>query len=658
MTGLGRIPAGESSTMRTPSAPPRPTPSLRRGTAALAALCLAATFLAGCPHASGQPTTPPPVQPLPTTEDPIADADFRAAREAEDRGELEDARQGYQRFLVTHPSDPLAPVADLRLGRMELAEGKLEEAVARFERVAAAEDLGVAERGKLYLAVALHHQGEHARARELLEPLMGRFVESDEATLQLRTSAAVCLALVDEPCAVRSFDALLSGPAASEERDAVAAELERLVEHELTAEELSTLYGDLPRSGPGFALVAKRSLRLAFAAGDMPRASRIASDLRASGVPLEGELLAIVERAERMGRADPKVIGAILPLSGRGREVGQHALRALTLAAGAADGGASAGAFQVVARDGAGDPERAARAVDELVTLHRAVAIIGPLDVASAERAARRAQELGVPLIALSPLASVVEAGPMAFQLFTSPTVEVEELARAAYARGARRFAALFPSNGYGRAMRAALAAELQRLGARLVAEVPYAPAATSFAREARTLANARPDAVLVPDRASKVVLIAPSLAAAGLRSVRGVSQAGPAAQGALLLVPSVGADQALLAPSARYLEGAIFSVPFDPGAAMGPEAAFRNAYETRYGLPPNAFAAFAYDAFQLVRAAVARGARSRAEVAAALPRTRGLATAGPSDGFSPSRTPARATRLMTWRGAGMVPVL
>jgi ABC-type branched-subunit amino acid transport system substrate-binding protein len=612
-------------------------------------------LLSGCPHARGQTTT---ALPLPTTDDPLAEAAFESARDAESRGDLEAATTGYSSFLTTYAGDPLAPVAELRLGRIELAEGKVAEARARFERAATSEDVSVAERAELYLGVTLHLEGEHQAALALLRPLEGRLVSPEENVLLMQTMSVACLALEDRACAVRALDGLLHGEIPDEERASTVAELTELVQNGITPEEVVTLYDALPREGLGWSLVARRALRQAFSAGDMTQAARYAGDLRASGIELVGELLAMAERAQRTGQADPQVIGAILPLSGRGRDVGQHALRALMLAAGApGEGPAAAGSVQIVVRDSGADPERATRAVDDLVSLHRVVAIVGPIDAAASAAAARRAQELGVPLIALSPVASVVDAGPMAFRLFTTPAVEVDALVQAATARGARRFAALFPSHGYGQAMRAALAAAAERAGAEVVSEIAYAPGSTSFAREAQTLAAARPDAILLPDRASQVALIAPALAAAGLWQGASASpDAGAAANGLpVILVPSVGADPARLGPSARYLGGALFSVPFDAAAPVGPAAAFREAYRARYDEVPDLFAAYAYDAFQLVRSVVERGARSRADVAAALPRAH-MATVGPSGGFAETRQPANATRIMVLREGAFVP--
>ena len=116
-------------------------PALPRVSARSAAL-LRTLFVAyalvttgGCPGGSGALDVE--TLPLVTTDDPRAEADLRAARESAEAGRAQEAAQRYQRFLEVHPSDPLAPMAELGLGQILLAQGDDAGALARFTRVAA-----------------------------------------------------------------------------------------------------------------------------------------------------------------------------------------------------------------------------------------------------------------------------------------------------------------------------------------------------------------------------------------------------------------------------------------------------------------------------------------------------------------------------------------
>jgi ABC-type branched-subunit amino acid transport system substrate-binding protein len=624
--------------------------ALRRTALAVLLASLAGAVGIGCPHGGGgqRLETTPPL----TTDDPEADAAYRAAERAAEEGRASDAEHLYRVFLDRYPSDALAPLAELGLGRILLAGGDARRALAHFERVAASPDPVVAERGRFHRGIALHLLGRSAEALEVLRPLRGRLVDSADISLLLRTLAAASLQSGDPVAALDALDALVAEhPSDSDTREA-RERIEAIVAEHLPADALARAYERLDRRGAAWPQVALRALSAAHDAGDMARVRAIADDLRASDVELSEEFASIVLRAERIASADPRVIGAILPLSGRAREIGQHALRGLMLAAGSPpEGPPPPDGPQLVFRDDGGDPERAARAVEELALAHRAVAIVGPLEGPSAIAAARRAQQLGVPLIALSPVHDVARVGPMAFRLFPSAEEEVRQLVRAARARGARRFAALHPQSAYGQAMRDVLERIAAAEGGEMAASASYAPGATAFGPMVEAIARAAPDAILLADAGRQIALIAPALAAAGVWS--GDARTGPSTRGrrVTLLVPSAGFDPQATRPSNRYLQGTLFSVPFFAATAQGAGRTFADRFLARFGREPDAFAAYAYDAFGLIRRAVESGSTSREAVARWLAEERPAATAGASEGLGPTRSPRRATRLLELRG-------
>lgn len=620
------------------------------------AVALFVTLVAvGCPR--GGPERDTMRLPLVTTDDPRAEADMRSAREAADAGRAEEAERLYRQFLVQHPQDPLVPIARLGLGRLLLAEGETGEARQHFQAVATHADPSVAERGRFYDGVALHLEGQHEEALGALRPFVGRTVDPAETAILLRTIAAASDRLGDRTGAIEALDALLREPVPEEDAREARARLETLVRTEATPEEILRAAEMLPRAGAAWPLVAERALRLAYESGDLERVRELAHALRERGVELDDDLSAMALRAERTHEADVRAIGAILPLSGRGREVGQHALRGMMLASGSPlDGPMPEGAPQLVFRDGAGDPERAVQAVEDLVSLHRVVAILGPLSGASAERAARRAQELGVPLITLSPAENVTSVGPMIFRLFFTPQTETRELVAAARARGATRYAVLHPDNAYGSAMARAFATNVRSLGGQVVATKSYPADATAFGREIEELRRQDLDAVFVPDSARKIALIAPALATAGLWSVGPESEAPRNGRGITLLVPSVGFDPQLVRSTGRYLQGALFSAPFFAPTATGVGREFADDFQQRYGAAPDVWAAYGYDAMRLVLRAVEAGATDRSGVADRLRTLRGVDTAASSQGFLPNGEPVRGTRVLELQGNLFVP--
>ncbi|MCA9612674.1 MAG: ABC transporter substrate-binding protein [Myxococcales bacterium] len=591
-----------------------------------------AVAAAGCPRDTEGGTLP-----LLTTEDPVAEQALRDAEQAVTEGDLTNGEERYRAFLRDHAADPLVAVAKLDLGRLLLATSRPAEARPLFQEVATHDDPRLAERARLHEGVAAQLVGDSAEALALLSPLVDRTVDPEETQLLLRTLAAARLSTGDRAGAVEALDALLRQRLDETVRDETRQELQALTE-QLTAEEANELATRLEHGGEAWPIVARRAMREAFTAGQLARVRELGGQLRAERVPLDAELQSMALRAERTGRVDPNAIGAILPLSGRGREVGQLALQALMLAAGQPADGPRVGGPRLFFRDTAGDPETAARAVDDLVTLHQVVAIVGPFDSRAATVAARRAEELGVPLFTLTPDARVVEAGSFVFRAAPTPAEEAEALLRHAKRHGAQSIAVLAPEHAYGQAMAEAARNLAEREGLTVAGVVLYPAGATSFREPLEQLRALRFDALLVPDHARAVSLVAPSLAAAGIGTDRPLR----------LLLPSVGYDAGLARSTGRYLQGAWISRPFHPDAADGEARRFREAFVARYRREPDLLAALARDVFELVR----RSAEGlpEAEASRQIVRTRmaeaNAPTATSLSGFSAARGPRQATAV------------
>lgn len=623
---------------------------------ALFVVCLFGVLAAGCPRGSSQEGLT--VLPQLTTQDPRAEADLRRAREAADAGESRAAERGFRAFLEDYPQDPLVPVARLGLGRVLLADGDIPGALALFQQVAESSDEAVAEAGRFYQGVALHLGGRSDESIQVLSPLVGRTTNPEESSLLLRTLSAAAQRTGNVVLALEMLDRLAGDTAQpTHERDQAHASIRSLVAG-ADAQQVQEAYDTLPRDGRAWPEVAVRAMRLAFDTGDMERVSAIVGQLRAHDIPMSDELAELAVRAERTEHADPRVIGAIVPMTGSGREVGQRVVRGLMLASGMPAGGPPGpDTPQLVLRDDGGDPAQAAQAVEDLVSEHRAIAIVGPLEGSSARAAARRAQELGVPLIALVPDPRVTEPGPMVFRLFASPDDEAAALVRAASARGVARFAVLRPSHPFGEAMARAFERAVGAVGGEVVATEVYEPGATSFGEPIARLSRASFGALFVPDSARQLSLIAPALAAADLFPVPHGQSAPRSARAITLLAPSVALDEGALRRSGRYLQGALIATPFYPNTAEGPGRAFVNEFEARFGSPPDAYSAYAYDAFRLVRRAVDAGEVTRGGVARWLQERGRQETVGASGGLTPERRPARAARVLELRGDVLVPL-
>ena len=72
-------------------------------------------------------------------------------------------------FLNAHPKDPLAPVAELALGRLQMQAGETREALDRFDRVALHSELGLLRHNQDQITIT-------PAGMPLLDALLGEIV--------------------------------------------------------------------------------------------------------------------------------------------------------------------------------------------------------------------------------------------------------------------------------------------------------------------------------------------------------------------------------------------------------------------------------------------------------------------------------------------------
>jgi ABC-type branched-subunit amino acid transport system substrate-binding protein len=233
-----------------------------------------------------------------------------------------------------------------------------------------------------------------------------------------------------------------------------------------------------------------------------------------------------------------------------------------------------------------------------------------------------------------------------AFRSFSSSRAEVEALVEAAIAQGGESFAVVHPRDGYGRAMLRVFTTVLERRGHRPRVTVDYDPQQTSFAEQAEALAGERFDALFIPDRADRLALLAPALAAAGIWSAPAATEPDGPGRAVQYLVPSIGFSPDLSRRAGRYLQGALFATSYRRDATSG-SGQFAARFESEYAAEPTHYGAFGHDAVLLVAAALSAGARGRAGIRSWLARVtpevvERLPLAAPFAGFD-ARGQARA---------------
>ncbi len=145
-------------------------------------------------------------------------------------------------------------------------------------------------------------------------------------------------------------------------------------------------------------------------------------------------------------------IGVLLPLSGPQEEIGKQmrdaALKGLYDKLRSLTSQQRIRNPQLIIRDTAGDPKRAAQAAQELLAMKVGI-ILGPLLADNVKAVAKIAQQQATPIIAFSNNSKVASRGVFVFGF--RPKEQVERIANFALRQQIQHFAALAPQNEYAR---------------------------------------------------------------------------------------------------------------------------------------------------------------------------------------------------------------
>lgn len=362
--------------------------------------------------------------------------------------------------------------------------------------------------------------------------------------------------------------------------------------------------------------------------------------------------------AASMEKPVPKpkqLIGVLLPLSGRAKDLGERAQMGITQAgeelskeplydkaffekwapqavaeqekykAAVSEKVASEPPPGIVFRDSGGKPEKARAAVRELVEKEGVVAIIGPMLAAESKAAAEEADKLGVPLVTLTPRHDITTIGKMSYRHFKTARHEAWAVARyAVHVDRRERIAVVHSDTNYGRSVARLFpdfVRDFQSLGGnealrgKPVVAFSFASNATDHRALARALKAARVDAIYFPDAPKAAAPILPFLAKERLpfaATLKAKSRVRPL----LLLGGDSWNSMDVVALGGNLVEGAVVATPFSPD---GPDT-FSTRFKSRWGVVSTHIERFAYGAYRLLHWAANRAnARDAAGFVAAL---------------------------------------
>jgi ABC-type branched-subunit amino acid transport system substrate-binding protein len=319
------------------------------------------------------------------------------------------------------------------------------------------------------------------------------------------------------------------------------------------------------------------------------------------------------------------LIGCILPLSGKYSKFGQRSLRGIQLAF-SFFSDEEVLPYELEIYDSRGIPEEAERGVEKLLKEDQAIAILGPLLTSSSEGAARRAEQLKIPMINLSQHPTITTMGEYVFRYAMTREHEVNTLVKYACGdRGMKKFAILYPDDNYGIEFANLFWDKVEECGGMVEGIETYLPAQNDFNREIKRLVGldqpkARRDeykifeekakielnkeeikesdvklppqidfeALFIPDYAKVIGQIAPTLAYYDVEN-------------AALLGTEGWNSKELVERGGEYVEGAVFVDGFFRGGVSSETTAFVKLFEKTFYETPAIWEAQAYDAARLL---------------------------------------------------------
>jgi hypothetical protein len=153
------------------------------------------------------------------------------------------------------------------------------------------------------------------------------------------------------------------------------------------------------------------------------------------------------------------------------------------------------------------------------------------------------------------------------------------------------------------------------------VAQASYPAGTSSFSAALTPLRQASFDALFVPDDADRLELIGPALAVIDVwsrppaRRPTTQTSSGARRREVLLLSTAVGLSKRLVRNAGRYVQGALLAPGFCAATDDARSARFVARFRQLYAQEPSATDAYGFDGMRLLRAAIERGARTRADV-------------------------------------------
>jgi len=283
-------------------------------------------------------------------------------------------------------------------------------------------------------------------------------------------------------------------------------------------------------------------------------------------------------------------IGAILPLTGDLATYGENAKAGIVLLSEEVNtkGGINGKKVEVVFEDSKAQPDQAVTAIQKLINVDKALAIIG--DVASSPTLAIAPIANKNKIMVVSPAASspdITNAGPYIFRVWPSDVYEADRMSDFVKKEGIKTLSLFFVNNDYGRAMVQEFRKNVEGSNITIVNEENFDQNTTDVRTQLTRIKQSNPERVYLISYPKDSVIILRQYKEIGLKS--------------RLLSTSSFEDPIIIRDVGKVAEGTILTSPIPPDDSDPIVSAFRRNYENRFGKKPGLVADYGYDALKVI---------------------------------------------------------
>ena len=286
------------------------------------------------------------------------------------------------------------------------------------------------------------------------------------------------------------------------------------------------------------------------------------------------------------------VIGVVAPMTGDVATFGLSTRQGVELAVKQINdkGGINGSKIVIKAEDDKNDPVEAANAALKLITKDKVVGLVGSVASKCTLAAAPIAQSNKIPLISgTSTNEKVTQVGDYIFRAcFIDPFQGLVMAKFAAENLSKTTAAVLFDiDNDYTKGLAEQFKLNFEKMGGKVLAYETYGKGDQDFNAQLTKIKSFNPEILFLPDYYNTVGLIAKQARAQGID--------------ALFLGGDGWDSDDLVKIGGDAIEGGYFSNHYSPDSTSPEAMSFRSAYEAAYKATPDALAALAYDAANIL---------------------------------------------------------